>query len=179
MFTINVQKRKKVKFQFFFIDFNTVFFTFPPACLYINQLCGVMKLDFVFFLFSYIYHITLNSIVFLSSSSASYASIVSSKKGLLSFHSFFQHTTKMRGKKGNENALSTFILPARILHLCMCFAKKSTGKEKERKGPKKMKNDSSKARERIHGCLTMRNDERNTDELRTYNHRKEKKSDEY
>jgi hypothetical protein len=62
----------------------------------------------------------------------------------------------------------------------MCFAKKSTGREKERKGPKrKKKSDPSKARERIHGCLTMRNDERNTGELHTYNHREEKKPDEY
>jgi len=50
-------------------------------------------------------------------------------------------------------------------------------REKDRK--EKKKSDPSKARERIHGCLTMRNDERNTDELHTYNHREEKKPDEY
>jgi hypothetical protein len=48
----------------------------------------------------------------------------------------------------------------------MCFAKKSTdSKKKERRGPKKIKSDPSKARERIHGCLTMKNDEINTNEL--------------
>jgi len=37
--------------------------------------------------------------------------------------------------------------------------------KKERKGPKKIKSDPSKARERIHGCLKMKNDEINTNKL--------------
>ncbi len=72
------------------------------------------------------------------------------------------------------------ILPACILHVCMCFAKESTDRgerEKKEKRTEKMKSDPLKAREYIHGCLTMKNDERNTTELRTYIEKRKKQMD--
>jgi hypothetical protein len=51
-------------------------------------------------------------------------------------------------------------------------------RKKNEKRTEKIKNDSSKARERIHGCLVMKNGERNTNELHTCI-RKEKKTDGY
>jgi hypothetical protein len=47
-------------------------------------------------------------------------------------------------------------------------------REKKEKRTEKMKSDPLKAREYIHGCLTMKNDERNTTELRTYIEKREK-----
>ncbi len=179
LFTNNVHKRKKKNWNFGFFLWNTVHYFFSSSSttrhIYINQLRSTLKRDFVFFC-SHVHRVTLNSIVFFSSSPTSYASIVSSKKRFTFF--FFLHITKTRGKKGNENALSAYT--SRSHFSCMYVLCKGINRQRKKneKRTEKIKNDSSKARERIHGCLVMKNGERNTNELHTCI-RKEKKTDGY
>lgn len=108
--------------------------------IYINQLRSTPKLDFVFC--SHVHHITLNSIVFLSSSSASYASIVSSKKGLLSFFFslLFLPFNKKHGKKGNENALDAYTSRSHFSLMCRCFAKRINRQRRKKRREQNRKN---------------------------------------
>lgn len=94
------------------------------TCLFINQLRSMLKTDFVFFFSSsshffcsHIHHINLCRIVFLSSSPASYASIVSSKKGLLSLFSFTFRTKMHKKATRKETKMhAALILPACIFY---------------------------------------------------------------
>ena len=142
MFTIDAnihtKSAEKVKFQFLFYFILKL----PPLLFlrhsYTSQ--SIMQhtplMDFVFS--SNISHITMNRIVFLSSSTGSYASIVSSKKGLLSFlfffHRFFStYITKTHGKKGNENALNTYTSRSHFcIHVYALQRNQQTEKKREK-----------------------------------------------
>jgi hypothetical protein len=141
------KKNGKLKFRFLFEILCVLFFS-RHTYTSINYAAGS---NWISFFCSHAHHITLNSIVFLSSS---FASIVSSKKGLLSFlFFFFLHTTKACGKRGNEMH-SLFILPARIFHLCALQRNQQTDEKNEKEEPKKKRGTTpQKSGACIHGCL--------------------------
>ena len=110
----------------------------------------MLKPDFVFFLssslrfflFSYTHQIILYSIVFLSSSLTFYASIVSSKKGLLSLFFFFSTFITKMHKKKKATRKETKMHAVLILPACA----EGINRQKNEREKKRMRRESKKWR---------------------------------